>query len=127
LHSRRPDAARLSKRRSVYCRQFPVAACSADAIQRFADGTKTSIVDDLPWWWADASGIADLPLGPHKVTIQLVDANHNIPGHVTTLKFTIPKSAAGLTIELGAAFLASTRLGPNDFDVRSQTKTGMVP
>src|SRR6185295_16582360 len=35
------------------------------------------IVDDLPWWWADASDnntvdIAGLPPGPHKVKIQLV-------------------------------------------------------
>jgi pimeloyl-ACP methyl ester carboxylesterase len=54
------------------------------------------IVDDLPWWWADASDnntvdIAGLPPGPHKVTIQLVDANHDIiPGQVVTRSFTIP-------------------------------------
>jgi hypothetical protein len=56
-------------------------------------------VDDLPWWWADASDnntvdIAGLPPGPHKVTIALVDANHNIiPGQVVTVPFTIPDSA----------------------------------
>ena len=44
------------------------------------------IVDDLPWWWADASDnntvdIAGLPPGQHKVKIELVDANHNVfPG-----------------------------------------------
>jgi hypothetical protein len=54
------------------------------------------IVDDLPWWWADASDnntvdIANLPPGKHKVRIQLVDANHNvIPGQTKTLTFTIP-------------------------------------
>ena len=54
------------------------------------------IVDDLPWWWADASDtntvdIAGLPPGPHKVKIQLVDANHNVVrGQVKTLHFTIP-------------------------------------
>ena len=54
------------------------------------------IVDDLPWWWADASDnntvdIANLPPGPHKVTIQLVDANHNVfPGQARTLRFTVP-------------------------------------
>jgi hypothetical protein len=54
------------------------------------------IVDDLPWWWADASDtntvdIANLPPGPHKVTIQLVNANHNVfPGQVATLRFTVP-------------------------------------
>ena len=57
------------------------------------------IVDDLPWWWADASDsntvdIANLPPGPHKVTIALVDANHNvIPGQVVTVPFTVPASA----------------------------------
>jgi hypothetical protein len=37
-------------------------------------------VDDAPWHWADASGeqliITGLPAGPHKVLIELVDANH---------------------------------------------------
>jgi hypothetical protein len=53
-------------------------------------------VDDVPWWWADASDnntidIAGLPPGQHKVKIQLVDPNHNVfPGQVVTLKFTVP-------------------------------------
>ena len=53
-------------------------------------------VDDLPWWWADASdnntiAIAGLPPGPHKVKIELVDANHNVfPGQVVILTFTVP-------------------------------------
>jgi hypothetical protein len=37
-------------------------------------------VDDSPWHWADASGepliIVGLPVGPHKVLIELVNANH---------------------------------------------------
>jgi len=54
-------------------------------------------VDDLPWWWADASDnntvdIAGLPAGPHKVKISLVDADHNVfPGQVVTLTFTVPE------------------------------------
>jgi hypothetical protein len=57
-------------------------------------------VDDLPWWWADASDnntvdIAGLPPGQHKVKIQLVDANHNvIPGQVVTHTFTIPETVS---------------------------------
>ena len=53
-------------------------------------------VDDLPWWWADASDnntvdVAGLPPGEHKVRIELVDANHNVfPGQVVTLTFTVP-------------------------------------
>jgi Family of unknown function (DUF6130) len=53
-------------------------------------------VDDLPWWWADASDnntidIAGLPPGQHKVKISLVDPNHNVfPGQVVTLTFTVP-------------------------------------
>jgi hypothetical protein len=56
-------------------------------------------VDDLPWWWADASDnntvdIAGLPPGQHKVTIALVDANHKpFPGQVVTMTFTVPASA----------------------------------
>jgi hypothetical protein len=55
------------------------------------------IVDDLPWWWADASNtntvdIANFSPGPHKVTIRLVDANHEpIPGQEVTQTFTIPE------------------------------------
>jgi hypothetical protein len=53
-------------------------------------------VDDLPWWWADASDnntidIAGLPPGQHKVKIELVDPNHGVfPGQVVTLTFTVP-------------------------------------
>ena len=53
-------------------------------------------VDDLPWWWADASDnntvdIAGLPPGKHKVKIELVDSAHTVfPGQVVTLTFTIP-------------------------------------
>jgi hypothetical protein len=56
-------------------------------------------VDDLPWLWADASDsntvdIAGLPPGPHKVRIDLVDANHQLfPGQSKTVSFTIPASA----------------------------------
>lgn len=56
-------------------------------------------VDDLPWWWADASGnntvdVAGLPPGPHKVTVRLVDANHNVfPGQVKVFEFTVPAGA----------------------------------
>jgi hypothetical protein len=58
------------------------------------------IVDDLPWWWADASDnntvdIANFPPGPHKVTIRLVDADHNpFPGQEVTHTFTVPNKAS---------------------------------
>jgi hypothetical protein len=57
-------------------------------------------VDDVPWWWADASDnntidIAGLPPGKHQVKVELVDPNHNvIPGQVRTLKFTVPARQA---------------------------------
>jgi uncharacterized protein DUF6130 len=56
-------------------------------------------VDDLPWVWADSSDnntvdIGGLPPGPHKVKIDLVDANHTpFPRQSRTLTFTIPESA----------------------------------
>lgn len=55
-------------------------------------------VDDLPWWWADASDdntidIAGLPVGPHKVRIELVNANHQIiPGQTKIVTFNLPVS-----------------------------------
>ena len=53
-------------------------------------------VDDLPWWWVDASdsntiNIGGLPVGQHKVRIDLVDATHHIfPGQTKTVTFTLP-------------------------------------
>jgi hypothetical protein len=57
-------------------------------------------VDDLPWWWADASDIntidlAGMPPGPHKIRIELVNTNHQVfPGQSRTVTFTIPKRAS---------------------------------
>jgi hypothetical protein len=53
-------------------------------------------VDDLPWLWADSSDnntvdIGGMPPGEHKVTIELVDAMHQVfPGQSKTVKFTVP-------------------------------------
>ena len=58
-------------------------------------------VDDVPWWWADASNIntidlAGLPPGPHKIRVVLVDANHEpFPDQSKTVTFTVPKRASG--------------------------------
>jgi len=52
-------------------------------------------VDDLPWLWADASDLntidlAGMPAGPHKIRIDLVDANHELfPGQSKTVTFTV--------------------------------------
>jgi hypothetical protein len=57
-------------------------------------------VDDLPWWWADASNIntidlAGLPPGQHKIRIELVNSNHEVfPGQSKTVTFVVPKRAA---------------------------------
>lgn len=57
-------------------------------------------VDDVGWWWADASNvntidIAGLTEGPHKVRLELVNTNHEpFPGQSKTLTFTIPKGAS---------------------------------
>jgi hypothetical protein len=59
-------------------------------------------VDDVPWWWADASNLntidlAGVPPGQHTVRIELVNANHQvIPGCAAcsqTVTFTVPESA----------------------------------
>ena len=57
-------------------------------------------VDDLPWLWADASNIntidlAGMPPGPHKILIELVNANHEVfPGQAKTVTFTVGKGGA---------------------------------
>ncbi len=53
-------------------------------------------VDDAPWHWADASGeqliITGLPVGPHSVLIELVDANHRTIDQ-QTVRFVVPVRA----------------------------------
>ena len=57
-------------------------------------------VDDLPWWWADPGDVntidlAGMPPGPHKIKIDLVNANHEtFPGQTKTVEFTIPAGAS---------------------------------
>jgi len=50
-------------------------------------------LDNLPWDWADASGvpviIQNLPAAPHRVLIELADANHNILDH-SAVSFVAP-------------------------------------
>ena len=54
-------------------------------------------VDDLPWHWADANGsntiiVVGLPVGPHKITIELADPTHRVlTGQ--TVSFVIPVQA----------------------------------
>ena len=56
-------------------------------------------MDDLPWLWADASNIntidlAGVPPGPHKILVELVNANHEVfPGQAKTVTFTVGKGA----------------------------------
>ena len=56
-------------------------------------------VDDVPWLWADASDIntidlAGMPAGPHKIQIDLVNANHEVfPGQSKMVTFTVAKGA----------------------------------
>ena len=53
-------------------------------------------VDDLPWHWADASGeqliLTGLPVGPHKILIELVNANHQTIDQ-KTVSFVVPVQA----------------------------------
>jgi len=54
-------------------------------------------VDDASWVWADASGnpiiLMGLPPGPHKVLIELEDANHHTLDK-GTVSFVIPEKTA---------------------------------
>jgi hypothetical protein len=58
-------------------------------------------IDDAPWHWADASGnpliLRGLPPGPHKVLIELVDANHQVVDN-GVVTFQVPqRNSAGDT------------------------------
>ena len=54
-------------------------------------------VDDAAWVWADASGhpiiLMGLPPGPHKVLIELADANHHILDK-SVVTFVVPEKKA---------------------------------
>jgi len=54
-------------------------------------------LDDAPWVWADASGnpviLMGLPPGPHKVVLELADANHHILDKAT-VTFVVPDKTA---------------------------------
>jgi hypothetical protein len=51
-------------------------------------------IDDMPWDWADASGvpiiIQNLPPGPHRVLVELANANHHILDH-RLVEFVVPE------------------------------------
>jgi Family of unknown function (DUF6130) len=51
-------------------------------------------VDEAPWRWADASGgpviVNGLPPGPHKIVIELADANHQ-PLATEVVNFEVPQ------------------------------------
>lgn len=57
-------------------------------------------LDDAPWVWMDASGnpiiLQGLPPGPHKVLLQLNDANHH-PLDQVTVSFVVPGNAESTT------------------------------
>jgi hypothetical protein len=57
-------------------------------------------LDDAPWVWMDASGnliiLQGLPPGPHKVLLQLNDANHHPLDQVKVL-FVVPGSTEPTT------------------------------
>lgn len=68
-------------------------------------------VDDASWVWAEASGnpiiLLGLAPGPHKVSIELVNANHQTldKGVVT---FVIPKTFAAMPPETGPSSVKPT-------------------
>jgi hypothetical protein len=51
-------------------------------------------VDDAPWHWAHSSTepviVAPLPPGPHKILIELADANHTVLAS-EAVKFDVPR------------------------------------
>jgi hypothetical protein len=62
-------------------------------------------VDDVPWFWAETAvanntiDFAGVPPGPHKVRIDLVDANHRLlDGQSVTVHFTVPEMAAAAKV-----------------------------
>jgi hypothetical protein len=85
-------------------------------------------VDNLPWYWADASDIGtvdiqDLPPGQHTVRIDLVDGNHQLfPGQSKTVTFIVPGTAARSVARVVAAtVLNASAVAQGAHDVRGRT------
>lgn len=82
----------LRKLRAAVWRRVPGGPALPPALWSVSD-----FLSDAPWHWADASGepviLNGFPVGPHKVLIELVNANHQTldTGVVT---FVIPKGNA---------------------------------
>ena len=56
-------------------------------------------LDDAPWHWAHTSNdpliVADLPPGPHKILIELADANHKVLAK-EVVRFEVPRVSAAV-------------------------------
>jgi len=83
-----------------YCAQnlhiAPVFGSNALAVSPRVGHLHVSL-DDAPWVWADASGnpiiLMGLPPGPHKVLLELEDANHHTLDK-GTVTFVVPEKNA---------------------------------
>lgn len=95
-----PLAGPLASRRVViiqYCalnlRLAPVFGENATTVSPRVGHVHVRL-DDAPWLWADASGnpviLMGLPPGPHKVLIELEDANHH-PLDQGAVSFVVPE------------------------------------
>jgi hypothetical protein len=98
-----PQAGPLASRGVViiqYCAQnvhiAPVFGSGALAVSPRVGHVHVRL-DDAPWVWADASGnpiiLMGLPPGPHKVTLELEDANHHTLDK-GTVAFVVPEKTA---------------------------------
>jgi hypothetical protein len=83
-----------------YCAQnvhlAPVFGANALAVSPRVGHVHVKL-DDAPWVWADASGnpiiLMGLPAGPHKVLLELEDANHHTLDQGSVI-FVVPEKAA---------------------------------
>jgi hypothetical protein len=83
-----------------YCAQnlhlAPVFGATALAVSPRVGHVRVKL-DDAPWVWADASGnpiiLMGLPAGPHKVLLELEDANHHTLDQGSVI-FVVPEKAA---------------------------------
>jgi pimeloyl-ACP methyl ester carboxylesterase len=76
-------------------------------------------VDDQPWYWVDASGgplvLAALTPGPHKVLIELANADHE-PLERKVVSFEVPRMQAKGTPEASAEKLVVVQAGTKPGD-----------
>jgi hypothetical protein len=91
--------------RTEHLRVVPVFGPAAAAVSPRIGHLHVTL-DDLPWHWAHTSGeeliLNGLPSGPHKLAVELADADHNVLAEGVA-RFDVPKTVRASSADRSSA------------------------